>query len=164
MAEIVIMDFSGIYKEEQFFEGEKVSWLDVREIPGTNCYCDDEAKTQILEKLEEFSAGGIYFIDSGNYHYMSRIGIERVKEPFRLLVFDNHTDMQLPAFGGLLSCGGWIASAIEEAENLVEVWLVGPDEEAYSQVEEPLKEKVKFFSREMLRDFRNNESYSEKNE
>ena len=54
MAEIVIMDFSGIYKEEQFFEGEKVSWLDVREIPGTNCYCDDEAKTQILEKLEEF--------------------------------------------------------------------------------------------------------------
>ncbi len=55
-----------------------------------------------------------------------------------------------------------IASAIEEAENLVEVWLVGPDEEAYSQVEEPLKEKVKFFSREMLRDFRNNESYSEK--
>lgn len=88
--------------------------------------------------------------------------VERVKEPFRLLVFDNHTDMQLPAFGGLLSCGGWIASAIEEAENLVEVWLVGPDEEAYSQVEEPLKEKVKFFSREMLRDFRNNESYSEK--
>lgn len=162
MAEIVIMDFSGIYKEEQFFEGEKVSWLDVREIPGTNCYCDDEAKTQILEKLEEFSAGGIYFIDSGNYHYMSRIGIERVKEPFRLLVFDNHTDMQLPTFGGLLSCGGWIASAIEEAENLVEVWLVGPDEEAYSQVEEPLKEKVKFFSREMLQDFRNNESYSEK--
>ena len=34
MAEIVIMDFSGIYKGEQFFEGEKVSWLDVREIPG----------------------------------------------------------------------------------------------------------------------------------
>ena len=32
MAEIVIMDFSGIYKEEQFFEGEKVSWLDVREL------------------------------------------------------------------------------------------------------------------------------------
>lgn len=32
--------------------------------PEPNCYCDDEAKTQILEKLEEFSAGGIYFIDS----------------------------------------------------------------------------------------------------
>lgn len=161
MAEIVIMDFSGIYEDEQFFEGEKVSWLNVREIPGTNCYCDDEAKAQILEKLEKFSPGGIYFIDSGNYHYMSRIGIERVKEPFRLLVFDNHTDMQLPAFGGLLSCGGWIASALEEAENLVEVWLVGPDEEAYSQVDKQLKEKVKFFSREMLQGLRNNENYFE---
>ena len=66
---------------------------------------------------------------------MSRIGIGRVKEPFNLLVFDNHTDMQLPAFGGLLSCGGWIASALEEVEKLQEVWLIGPDEEAYGQVE-----------------------------
>lgn len=54
-----------------------------------------------------------------------------MKEPFNLLVFDNHTDMQLPAFGGLLSCGGWIASALEEVEKLQEVWLIGPDEEAY---------------------------------
>ena len=61
-------------------------------------------------------------------------------------MFDNHTDMQLPAFGGLLSCGGWIASSLLELENLAEVWLVGPDEEAYSQVEEELKEKVRFIS------------------
>lgn len=161
MAEIVVVDFSGIYEEGKFLEGEKVSWLNVREIPGTNCYCDDEAKAQLLQKLEKFSPGGIYFIDSGNYHYMSRIGITRVKEPFLLLVFDNHTDMQQPAFGGLLSCGGWIASTIEEEGNLAEVWLVGPDEEAYSQVEEQLKGKVKFFSREMLGDLRNNESYFE---
>ena len=77
---------------------------------------------------------------------MSRIGAGRVEKPFRLLVFDNHTDMQLPAFGGLLSCGGWIASSLLELENLAEVWLVGPDEEAYSQVEEELKEKVRFIS------------------
>ena len=76
-------------------------------------------------------------MDSGNYHYMSRIGAGRVKEPFNLLVFDNHTDMQLPAFGGLCP-GGWIASALEEVEKLQEVWLIGPDEEAYGQVEEPL--------------------------
>lgn len=150
MAEIVIMDFSGIYKEEQFFEGEKVSWLDVREIPGTNCYCDDEAKTQILEKLEEFSAGGIYFIDSGNYHYMSRIWLEKLNTPFRLVVFDNHTDMQPPAFGGLLSCGGWVAASLEELPLLKEVLLVGPDQEAFDQTEPVLREKVRFLSREKL--------------
>lgn len=151
MAEIVIMDFSGIYKEEQFFEGEKVSWLDVREIPGTNCYCDDEAKTQILEKLEEFSAGGIYFIDSGNYHYMTRIWLEKISEPFDLLVFDNHTDMQPPAFGGLLSCGGWIYDSVMELPLLQKVILIGPDEEAFSRVEPEIQKKVEFLSREKLR-------------
>lgn len=151
MAEIVIMDFSGIYKEEQFFEGEKVSWLDVREIPGTNCYCDDEAKTQILEKLEEFSARGIYFIDSGNYHYMTRIWLEKISEPFDLLVFDNHTDMQPPAFGGLLSCGGWIYDSVMELPLLQKVILIGPDEEAFSRVEPEIQKKVEFLSREKLR-------------
>ena len=106
---IVIMDFSGIYQEEQFYEGEQISWIDLSDISGTNCYCDGDAQAQILERMEKYPVSGIYFIDSGNYHYMSRIGIGRVKEPFNLLVFDNHTDMQLPAFGGLLSCGGWIA-------------------------------------------------------
>ena len=126
---IVIMDFSGIYQEEQFYEGEQISWIDLSDISGTNCYCDGDAQAQILERMEKYPVSGIYFIDSGNYHYMSRIGIGRVKEPFNLLVFDNHTDMQLPAFGGLLSCGGWIASALEEVEKLHEVWLIGPDED-----------------------------------
>jgi len=100
------MNFSGIYQEEQFYEGEQISWIDLSDISGTNCYCDGDAQAQILERMEKYPVSGIYFIDSGNYHYMSRIGIGRVKEPFNLLVFDNHTDMQLPAFGGLLSCGG----------------------------------------------------------
>ena len=151
---IVIMDFSGIYQEEQFYEGEQISWIDLSDISGTNCYCDGDAQAQILERMEKYPVSGIYFIDSGNYHYMSRIGIGRVKEPFNLLVFDNHTDMQLPAFGGLLSCGGWIASALEEVEKLQEVWLIGPDEEAYGQVEEPFKGRVHFLSRERLAEAR----------
>lgn len=151
---IVIMDFSGIYQEEQFYEGEQISWIDLSDISGTNCYCDGDAQAQILERMEKYPVSGIYFMDSGNYHYMSRIGIGRVKEPFNLLVFDNHTDMQLPAFGGLLSCGGWIASALEEVEKLQEVWLIGPDEEAYGQVEEPFKDRVHFLSRERLAEAR----------
>ena len=151
---IVIMDFSGIYQEEQFYEGEQISWIDLSDISGTNCYCDGDAQAQILERMEKYPVSGIYFMDSGNYHYMSRIGAGRVKEPFNLLVFDNHTDMQLPAFGGLLSCGGWIASALEEVEKLQEVWLIGPDEEAYGQVEEPFKGRVHFLSRERLAEAR----------
>ena len=45
---IVIMDFSGIYQEEQFYEGEQISWIDLSDISGTNCYCDGDAQAQIL--------------------------------------------------------------------------------------------------------------------
>ena len=148
------MNFSGIYKQQQFWQtGEiqrNISWVEVQELPGSNCYCDGDAMETLRQKLEEFDADGIHFIDSGNYHYMSRIWLEKLNTPFRLVVFDNHTDMQPPAFGGLLSCGGWVAASLEELPLLKEVLLVGPDQEAFDQTEPVLREKVRFLSREKL--------------
>lgn len=148
------MNFSGIYKEQQFWQtGEiqrNISWVEVQELPGSNCYCDGDAMETLRQKLEEFDADGIHFIDSGNYHYMSRIWLEKLNTPFRLVVFDNHTDMQPPAFGGLLSCGGWVAASLEELPLLKEVLLVGPDQESFDQTEPVLREKVRFLSREKL--------------
>ena len=148
------MNFSGIYKEQQFWQtGEiqrNISLVEVQELPGSNCYCDGDAMETLRQKLEEFDADGIHFIDSGNYHYMSRIWLEKLNTPFRLVVFDNHTDMQPPAFGGLLSCGGWVAASLEELPLLKEVLLVGPDQEAFDQTEPVLREKVRFLSREKL--------------
>ncbi|MCB7341386.1 arginase family protein [Blautia obeum] len=152
--DIIIMNFSGIYKQQQFWQtGEiqrNISWVEVQELPGSNCYCDGDAMETLRQKLEEFDADGIHFIDSGNYHYMSRIWLEKLNTPFRLVVFDNHTDMQPPAFGGLLSCGGWVAASLEELPLLKEVLLVGPDQEAFDQTEPVLREKVRFLSREKL--------------
>lgn len=148
------MNFSGIYKEQQFWQtGEiqrNIFWVEVQELPGSNCYCDGDAMETLRQKLEEFDADGIHFIDSGNYHYMSRIWLEKLNTPFRLVVFDNHTDMQPPAFGGLLSCGGWVEASLEELPLLKEVLLVGPDQEAFDQTEPVLREKVRFLSREKL--------------
>ena len=154
--DIIIMNFSGIYRQQQFWQtGEtqrqNISWVEVQELPGSNCYCDEEAAKVLKEKLEKFSAGGMHFIDSGNYHYMSRIWLEKLEVPFRLVVFDNHTDMQLPAFGGLLSCGGWIAASLEELPLLEEVILIGPDQEAFDQTEPAFRQKVQYLSREKLR-------------
>lgn len=148
--QIVIMDFSGVYREEVFWQGQQAVWVDARDIAGTNCYCDDEAAAEILSRTEKFGPEGIHFIDSGNYHYMSRLWLGKISGPFRLLVFDNHTDMQLPAFGGLLSCGGWIGASLVELDDLKEVILIGPDQDAYDQVEDEFKKKVHFLSREKL--------------
>lgn len=151
--ETVIMNFSGIYKNQNFYKDhaeKEIFWTELSDLSGCNCYCDAEASDRIRKEIQAFTGNGIHFIDSGNYHYMTRLWLEKLQVPFRLLVFDNHTDMQPPAFGGLLSCGGWIAASLEELPLLQEVILVGPDEEAYTQVEPDLQQKVLFLSREKL--------------
>ena len=152
--ETVIMNFSGIYKNQNFYknyaEEEEIFWTELSDLSGCNCYCDAGASDRIRKEIQAFTGKGLHFIDSGNYHYMTRLWLEKLQIPFRLLVFDNHTDMQPPAFGGLLSCGGWIAASLEELPLLQEVILVGPDEEAYTQVEPDLQQKVLFLSREKL--------------
>ena len=151
--ETVIMNFSGIYKNQSFYKDhaeKEIFWTELSDLSGCNCYCDAEAADRICEEIQNYTGNGIHFIDSGNYHYMTRLWLEKQQVPFRLLVFDNHTDMQPPAFGGLLSCGGWIAVSLEELPLLQEVILVGPDEEAYTQVEPDLQQKVLFLSREKL--------------
>lgn len=150
--ETVITNFSGIYKNQNFYKNyaEEISWTELSDLSGCNCYCDAEASDRIRKEIQAFTGKGLHFIDSGNYHYMTRLWLEKLQIPFRLLVFDNHTDMQPPAFGELLSCGGWIAASLEELPLLQEVILVGPDEEAYTQVEPDLQQKVLFLSREKL--------------
>ena len=151
--ETVIMNFSGIYKNQNFYKNyaeEEIFWTELSDLSGCNCYCDAEASDRIRKEIQAFTGKGLHFIDYGNYHYMTRLWLEKLQIPFRLLVFDNHTDMQPPAFGGLLSCGGWIAASLEELPLLQEVILVGPDEEAYTQVEPDLQQKVLFLSREKL--------------
>ena len=153
LKETVIMNFSGIYKNQSFYKDhaeKEIFWTELSDLSGCNCYCDAEAADRICEEIQNYTGNGIHFIDSGNYHYMTRLWLEKQQVPFRLLVFDNHTDMQPPAFGGLLSCGGWIAASLEELSLLQEVILVGPDEEAYTQVEPDLQQKVLFLSREKL--------------
>lgn len=147
---IVLIDFTGVYREQEFYKKEEADWVDVRELSGCSCYCDEEAETALEKLLQSFPPEGIHFLDSGNYHYMSLFWLRKIQEPFRLLVFDNHTDMQPPAFGGILSCGGWIAAALEELSCLKELVLVGPDQAAFDQTAPSLGKKVRFLSRETL--------------
>lgn len=144
------MDLSGIYHQEKFYREKEIVRLDLKGLPGSNCYCDDGTGDIIRREIEDLPVDGIHFIDSGNYHYMTFFWLEKIKKPFRLLVFDNHTDMQPPAFGEILSCGGWIADSLKKLTCLEQVILAGPDEEAWSQLDGELAGRVSFLSREKL--------------
>ncbi len=125
------MHMSGAYLMQDFYKDEEVSEireLDCRHIAGTNCYCDDEAKEKLRQILHDFGPEGLHFLDSGNYHYLSLLWLEKIKEPFSLVVFDHHPDMQVPSFGEITSCGGWVREALLGNHNLLQVYLAGVDE------------------------------------
>ena len=130
--QITIHDFSGVYSGQKFMqtlrESTKALWLDGTGIAGTDCYCDDDAVAAIREQIANAgikNAEGIHFIDGGNYHYMSKIWTDMVQEPFTLVVFDHHPDMQPPRFGDILSCGGWVKKVLDENKFTDNVIIIG---------------------------------------
>ena len=132
---LTVMNFSGVYGRQSFFEGREAEWLDCSDVSGTNCYCDPESEREIRRRIGERGPEGIHFLDSGNYHYLSKLWTDLIREPFELVVFDNHTDMQPPMFGDILSCGGWVQAALEENKLLRRVILIGPPERAFEEAE-----------------------------
>ena len=123
---ITVQDFTGVYAEQAFMQelraiaetSKDVRWLDCTKIVGTDCYCDDDAIKEINDLIDNAESSGkserdcnienhdnftnapdIHFFDNGNYHYMSKLWTDRVQEPFTLIVFDHHPDMQPPRFG-----------------------------------------------------------------
>lgn len=146
----IIIDFSGIYREENFLKEEEALWLDFRKLQGVNCYCTQEAEEEIKEKIRSLSFKGIHFLDSGNYHYFTKFWLEKIQTPFSLLVFDNHTDMQEAAFFGLLSCGSWAGEVLESHTFLSRMCIAGPPEKAFEEYNGAGREKLTCISREEL--------------
>ncbi len=159
--EITVQDFTGVYAEQPFMQGlrnaaetsKDVCWLDCTKIVGTDCYCDDDAvKTinELIDNAESCSISencdnsanvpAIHFFDNGNYHYMSKLWTDRVHEPFTLIVFDHHPDMQPPRFGGILSCGGWILEVLENNKFVQNIIIIGVKEELVETAREELSQ------------------------
>ena len=144
---ITVQDFTGVYAEQPFMQelreksakSADIHWLDCTKIVGTDCYCDDDAVKAINEMID--SAGtttGIHFFDNGNYHYMSKLWTDRVQEPFSLIVFDHHPDMQPPRFGGILSCGSWVLEVLENNEFIQNVVIIGVADHLADEIREEL--------------------------
>lgn len=130
--EILVADFSGVYEAEDFLrclqeQGLPVRHVELGEIEGTVCYCDAAAEAEIRRRLAPVADAGIRWIDSGDYHYVTKILAEFQQEPFVLVLVDNHPDDQEPAFGGVLSCGSWVKALRESQPMLHAVWTLGPD-------------------------------------
>ena len=164
---ITVQDFTGVYAEQAFMQelrataetSKDVRWLDCTKIVGTDCYCDDDAIKEINELIDNAesnskcecdsiienrgnftSAPDIHFFDNGNYHYMSKLWTDRVQEPFTLIVFDHHPDMQPPRFGGILSCGGWVKEVLDNNKFIQNAIIIGVKNELVETIREELSQ------------------------
>lgn len=165
----------------------QVLWLDCTKIAGTDCYCDDEAVEEINKLIDESgtaarneecetaaknegcetaaeveseTAARIHFFDNGNYHYMSKIWTDRITEPFDLVVFDHHPDMQPPRFGDILSCGGWVKKVLEENKFVQNVVIIGVADHLIEELQadetaefEKYKDRVTFIPESEIREW-----------
>ena len=68
-----------------------------------------------------------------------------IKEPFSLIVFDHHPDMQPPMFGDILSCGGWVQKVIEDNDFVRDVHIIGADRELIDKLDENNVKRVHFY-------------------
>lgn len=179
-----ILDFTGVYSFQPFMQGLKgdsrlvsatsnaeILYIDCADISGTDCYCDDEAVETIRKRIADAGikdASGIHFFDNGNYHYMSKIWTDMVQEPFSLVVFDHHPDMQAPRFGNILSCGGWIKKVLEENKFIDNVVIIGVANHLVDEIRAELSQagdagvldKVKFIKESELREIAAPTSFS----
>ena len=111
---------SGIYESEGYAWEQAGKIWDLRELRGTDGYLDPETE-QFLEaelgrKKETKELPRIRLLDSGNYHYMSKLLLGLEKEDLFLAVFDHHTDMQPPA---LLPGSGMLPGRIKTSKESV---------------------------------------------
>ena len=151
---MIITDFTNTYIPTDYPDFELIKCSD---ISGCDMYCDDEAKKEIKKRLAAHVKGhektqeifrGIHLIDSGNYHYMTRIFTEEINEPYDLVFFDNHTDMK-PAMFDMLSCGSWAKEVLEKDENLRKMYMIGPRAQADElSLEKGLSEKLVIISQD----------------
>ena len=53
---IVIMNFTGVYENQEFYQDLGAVWLELGDIQGTNCYSYEEAEAAIKEMRKHLAA------------------------------------------------------------------------------------------------------------
>lgn len=144
-----LISLSGAYDAQDFWKKNRVESLEdagkssLENEPAENCvridcsdvsgslyFCSDEAKEELTKRIESVPANALHYIDSGDYHYLSLLFLQKINQPFTLLLFDHHSDCMESAFGGgLLTCGSWVLRSLSELSNLKKAILIGPADE-----------------------------------
>lgn len=130
MSENYILDFNGDYEDYPNF-----THFNCSQVFGSRLICSEEAQAKLNQLIAHHGISGLHFLDSGDYHYITKLMCDQIHEPFDLVLFDHHTDMKDAVFGEMLTCGDWVRNCIEENAQLHQVIIAGPSQKAFQQVD-----------------------------
>lgn len=129
----MVFDFTQCYPKRK---EPGLEWHDCSAIGGSRLYCSRDAGKKIKALIAPAGVSGIHFIDSGDYHYISKIMTDFIKEPFTLVLIDHHTDMQDASLGGdILSCGNWAKKVLQENPYLQRLVLIGQEKKMLDKLQ-----------------------------
>jgi hypothetical protein len=164
----LILDFSGTYGEGRFprtyssgergqqEDGTHFICLDLEQEKGFRSFADPARERRLSERLRAYGPRGIHFLDDGDFHHVSAVFLGMLREPFELMVFDHHTDMQPSAFGNdLLTCGSWVREVLLHNPNLSLVTIAGPPAASFAEtdgLDPALRAKIHGVTAEECRD------------
>lgn len=123
MYHAVILHFDDTYLYQENLRRKAIAEIDLRFLKGTKFMCPVEC-LKFIEKRIPPAKSLISFIGKGDYHYISFIFLKRIKEPFALVVIDNHLDMKY-SDRELIRCDSWVYSA-GLLKNLKQIFYVTP--------------------------------------
>ena len=147
---IILLNFTHAYEGMDFLRAMPCQWVDCTHLHGTQCYCDSEGERRLRALLAPYPPEGIHLIDSGDYHYVTKLWTDKIDHPFSLIVFDHHPDMQPPLFEGLLSCGCWVRTVLDTNPHVQKVCIVGATEKL-KQETAGYDGRLVYFSEQTLR-------------
>ncbi len=110
MRAIILNTDNAVVRQElhRTFAVETIDLIALR--PGLQFYADRAARAAFRKLVGRATADSdVWLLGSGDFHHLTLLRLERMADPFTLVVFDNHTDCS--SMGPKYHCGNWLYHA-----------------------------------------------------
>ncbi|MFA5286994.1 MAG: hypothetical protein WC394_01825 [Candidatus Omnitrophota bacterium] len=109
---ISLLNFDGSVKSQQKLISQyNPEVLELEDLgSAARLWMSQRTATLIKGRIQNSSLNRVTFFGSGDFHHLSALLIDQVKEPISLIVFDFHPDWDI--LPPRLGCGSWVTQAL----------------------------------------------------
>jgi arginase family enzyme len=139
---IVILNFDDTLVPQRQLLVFPHEWIELKDIRGKKMCAEPTALRRIAEKINQKTEQKIILLGSGDFHYVTYLLMMRIKQPFTLLLFDNHSELMSSFSSSLISCGSWVAASLKNLHFLKQVVVLGANARTFCHADPSFLPKV----------------------